>query len=53
VKLTAEKIPDLQLKALELFGADDSTVNTMRIMKHVPHQFEWKILDPEEELTIK
>ena len=53
VKLTATRINDLQLKALELYGNDDSTVSTMKIAKHVPHQFEWKILDPDEELSLK
>jgi len=43
----------LQLKALELFGTDDSSVSTIKICKHVPHQFCWKVLDPEEEVTVK
>ena len=51
--MSAQKISDLQLKALEIFGEEDSTVNSMKIIKHIPHQFEWKVLDPEEELTIK
>lgn len=25
----------------------------MKICKHVPHQFNWKVLDPEEEVTVK
>ena len=37
VKIRATRIHDLQLKALELFGDEDSTVNTMKIVKHVPH----------------
>ena len=53
VKLRAMNINDLQLKALELFGSDDSTVNSIKIFKHVPHQFEWKVLDPDEEVTFK
>ena len=52
-KLTATRISDLQLKALELFGTDDSTVSTIKIAKHVPHQFEWKVMDPDEELSMK
>lgn len=51
--MSAQKINDLQLKALEIFGEDDSTVSSMKIIKHIPHQFEWKVLDPDEELTIK
>lgn len=53
VKLRAMNINDLQLKALELFGSEDSTVNSIKIVKHVPHQFEWKVLDPDEEVTFK
>ena len=53
VKLNATRINDLQLKAIELFGDDTSTVSTIKIAKHVPHQFEWKLLDPEEELSFK
>ena len=53
VKLRAMNINDLQLKALELFGSEDSTVNSIKIVKHVPHQFEWKVLDPDEEVTYK
>lgn len=26
---------------------------SMKICKHVPHQFNWKVLDPEEEVTVK
>ena len=51
--MSAQKINDLQLKALEIFGEEDSTVNSMKVIKHIPHQFEWKVLDPDEELTIK
>jgi len=25
----------------------------MKIVKHVPHSFEWKVLDPDEEVTVK
>jgi len=25
----------------------------MRIVKHVPHLFEWKVMDPNEEVTVK
>ena len=53
VKLTAKHISELQLKALELFGTNDSTVDSMRIAKHIPHMFKWSPLDPNEELTIK
>ena len=53
VKLRAMNINDLQLKALELFGSEDSSVNSIKIVKHVPHQFEWKVLDPDEEVTFK
>lgn len=53
VKLTATRISDLQLKALELFGGEDSTVASIKIAKHVPHQFEWKVWNPDEELEIK
>ena len=53
VKLRAMNINDLQLKALELFGGEDSSVNSIKIVKHVPHQFEWKVLDPDEEVTFK
>ena len=53
VKLRAMNINDLQLKALELFGSEDSTVNSIKIVKHVPHQFEWKVLDPDEEVSYK
>lgn len=53
VKLNAKKISDLQMTALQLFGNDDSTVDSMKIVKHVPHQFEWKVLDPNEEVTYK
>ena len=37
VKLIGTQIKDIQLKALELFGDDNSTVDSMRIVKHVPH----------------
>jgi len=53
VKLNATKISDIQMKALEVFGAEDSTVQSMKICKHVPHMFEWRVLDPEEEVTVK
>ena len=53
VKLRAMNINDLQLKALELFGSEDSAVSSIKIVKHVPHQFEWKVLDPDEEVTFK
>lgn len=53
VKLRAMNINDLQLKALELFGSEDSSVSSIKIVKHVPHQFEWKVLDPDEEVTFK
>jgi len=52
VKLKCKKLNDLQEKALELFGslADDieATVSDFVILKHVPHQFNWQILDPNE-----
>ena len=38
---------------MELFGAEDSTLDTMKIVKHVPHQSEWKVLDPNETVTYK
>ena len=53
VKLRALNINDLQLKALELFGSEDATVSSIKIVKHVPHQFEWKVLDPDEEVSFK
>ena len=36
-----------------MFGVEDTSVSTMKICKHVPHQFEWKVLDPEELVTVK
>ena len=53
LKVNAKHIGDLQLKALELFGEEESSFASMKICKHVPHQFNWKVLDPDEEVTIK
>ena len=36
-----------------MFGAEDSTVDSIKIVKHVPHQFEWKVQDPNQEITTK
>ena len=52
-KINAKKIEELQMKALEIFGGEDSTVQSIKIVKHVPHQFMWRELDPEEQVTIK
>ncbi len=37
LKINARNISDIQLKAIEVFGTDDSTVSTIKIAKHVPH----------------
>ena len=48
MRLAATRINDLLLKAVQLFGNQDSTVNTIRIAKHLPEEFKWQMLDPNE-----
>ena len=46
--VNAQKLIDLQNKALEVFGGE-----IKKITKHVPHQFEWKVLRPKDEVKVK
>ena len=52
MKLSANKIHDLQLKALKVVEGDLSLAD-IKICKHVPHVFEWKELDPDQMVTVK
>ena len=48
VLFTGKKLADLSDKLASEFGSDRFTM-----VKHVPHAFEWKVLDPEESFTEK
>ena len=42
------------MKALEVFGGDDANISQIKkIAKHVPHQFEWKVLRAKDEVKVK
>ena len=54
VKLVAAtRINDILLKAVELFGKADSTVSTIKLVKHVPEEFKWQVLNPDETFSYK
>ena len=54
VKLVAAtRINDILLKAVELFGKSDSTVNTIKLVKHLPEEFKWQVLNPDETFSYK
>ena len=54
VKLVAAtRINDILVKAVELFGKADSTVSTIKLVKHVPEEFKWQVLNPEETFSYK
>ena len=53
VILKGKHIQALQLKGLELYGADGVTMDEVQIAKHWPGQFKWEQLDPESKHQIK
>ena len=42
------------MKALEVFGEGSTEISEIKkIAKHVPHQFEWKVLRAKDDVKVK